>query len=123
MKRIISVILVMVMVLALSGCGAPDGFTKNTYKAAKEALSVINSFTSGKMDAAAAVIQLDTLAKSMEAETATITDAAEKANTTEIALILRGVIYTINRANGNVSDLEMNNIQITADILERKLKG
>jgi len=124
MKKIISLILVLTIMLSLSACGSlPDGFTKNTYNVTKDAVEVLNSYLDGKSDANATITELDTLAKSLEAEKETISDAAEKSNTTNMAMKLRTIIYLVNRAGDNPSDMDLMSIRQTVSGLEQQLKG
>lgn len=52
MKKFIGILLVIVMLFSISGCGqkAPYGFTNKTYNLGNEALKVMDSFLAGEMN-------------------------------------------------------------------------
>ena len=123
MKRIIALVLIVAMALTLSGCGVPNGFTKNTYKITKEAISVLNNVADGKIGTAAAVIQLSDLYEALEPEIAALTDEDERSNAVNVLHSLGATIYIIDKANFQVSDKDMMRIRNTANSLEWLLKG
>lgn len=52
MKKFIGILLAIVMLISMSGCGqkVPYGFTNETYSLGNEALKVMDSFLGGEMD-------------------------------------------------------------------------
>lgn len=71
MKKAICVLLVIVMMVSITGCGkkVPDGFTEETYNLGNDALKVMDSFLSGAIVARDAEKELSIICNGLDAAT------------------------------------------------------
>ncbi len=59
MKKFVSIILVLSLLLSLYACGSvPEGMTKETYEIGKQAIKVMDKYLNGKISATDAELQL-----------------------------------------------------------------
>ena len=70
MKKILSVILVLAMLLTMTACGAkvPDGMSKETYSLGKDALKIMDQYLEDKIDLSTASDKLMAISDALEAE-------------------------------------------------------
>lgn len=66
MKRAITVILAVTMLLSLLACGIPAGMDEETYNAGKDALEVMQNYNKGLMSDDAAYKRIDVLYKRLD---------------------------------------------------------
>lgn len=71
MKKFLSVILALVLILSMAACGKsaklPDGFDQTLYDYAEAAYELVHDYNLGKIDKAAARERADTIMKNVDA--------------------------------------------------------
>ena len=79
MKKILSAILVLAMLLSMTACGVkvPDGMTKETYSLGKDALKIMDQYLEEKIDLSTASDKLMEISDALDAESDVLEEEKE----------------------------------------------